>query len=227
MERSFFKKRLALMLCIIMLIGLLPLHATAALAEGVSILGVKDATGITATLSNTTAENITALLILAVYEQNGRLSYFKQYQVTAASGASLNQRFDYNVYENPEYTYKLFAWDLTYVPLCADAVIGLTPVLCVTVDNSGAICDGLYVTAAPEVTEFMYVKVDTAKKIGTAYTATRSGNIWTHAKVQGANVIITYKPANVIGGALPTAKVTYLDTRVSKNANKLRIVISL
>ena len=227
MERSFFKKRLALMLCIIILTGILPLHATAWLAEDVSILGVKDATGISATLSNTTAENITAYLILAVYEQNGKLNYFKQEQVTVAAGSSLSRRFDYNVYENPDYTYKVFAWDLAYIPLCVDNVIGLTPVLCVTVDGSGAICDGLNVTAAPEVNEFMYVKVDTAKKIGTAYTAVRSGNIWKHTKVQGANVIITYKPANVIGGALPTAKLTYLDTRVSKNANKLRIVISL
>jgi len=227
MERSFFKKRLALMLCIIMLIGLLPLHATATLAEGVSILGVKDATGVTATLSNPTDENVDAFLILAVYEQDGKLVYFKQNQVTAAAGLSANQRFDYNVYENGEYTYKLYAWDISYIPLCADVSIEHIPALCVTVDGSDAESDGFYVTAAPEVTEFMYVKVDTVKKIGTAYKASKSGNIWTHAKVPGANVIITYKPESVIGGALPTAKLTYLDTRVSNNANKIRIVISL
>jgi len=224
MKRSTFKKRLALMLGIIMIVGLLPLHATA--AESVSVLGVKDAAGVTATVKNLSTESVDVLLLLAVYESNGKLNYVDVYTVTAAAGASVNRRFDFDVMADREYTYKLFAWDpVSYVPLCQDA--SPEPELCVIVDGSDVEFDGIFVDAGPEVTEFMYVRVDGVKRIGVAYTAKKAGGVWTHTKVVGADVIIAYKPLSIIGGALPVVRLTYLDTRVSNNANKIRIVISL
>jgi len=225
MEGSNFKKRLALMLGIILLIGLIPLSATA--EEGIGVIGMKDATGVTATLNNPSLEDVNAIVIIAVYKENGALSKVKEFPVTVKAGSFVNQRLDYDVYANMGYTYKVFAWDPDYVPLCSDAVAGNATLLCVTVDGSDAVCDGLFVTASPEVTEFIYVRVDQVKKIGTAYTAAKSGSIWTHTRVSGADIIIAYKPASIIGGALPVATMTYLDTRVSNNANKIRIVISL
>jgi hypothetical protein len=224
MIRSLFKKTLALTLGIIVLIGLFPLNATA--ADGISISGVRDSTSVTATINNLSLEDVDALMVFAVYRTTGVMIHVEVSQVKAAAGKSVSQKFSYDILANPDYIYKLFAWEpLTYIPLCAQAFPG--PVLCVTVDGNDAKYDGLYVVAAPEVNEFMYVKVDEAKKTGMAYTAKKSGDTWTHTRVEGANVIITYKPSSVVGAALPVAIVSPLDTRVSGNANKIRIVISL
>jgi len=225
MKKTTFKKKLALILGIIMLIGLLPLHA-AAVVDGVSVAGVKDDTGVTATLKNASPGSVNALILLAVYEPNGKLNFIEVSNVTAAAGASVNQRFDFNVLANRAYTYKLFAWDPdTYVPLCEDATP--TPDLCVIVDGTVVEFDGIFVDAGPEVTEFMYVRIDGAKRIGVAFTAKKADGVWTHTKVIGADVIIAYRPSSIIGGTLPAVRLTQLDTRVSNHVNKIRIVISL
>ena len=143
--RSTFKKRLTLVLSIIMIIGLLPsttladdyastdavsFAAVAAADVNVNIQASKDAAGVTAALINNSAIGVSANLVLAVYEPNGRLCYNKDYIVTIGANDLASQRFDYNVAAHPEYIYKLFAWDpLSFAPLCKELRIGPPTVL--------------------------------------------------------------------------------------------------
>lgn len=226
MEGSKIKKILALTLGIIMLTGLIPYQAKA--ASSIDLVAGRNTTGVTAVLSNYSTVSVDALLILAGYKSDGKLSHVEQFTVTAGAGADVIWKYDFAAIDNPTYIYKVFAWDpTTFVPLCEAATAEDVFALCVTVDGSGAEYNGLYVAAPVGVTEFMYVKVDEVRKIGVAYTAEKGAYGWTHTKVQGADVIIAYKPASVVGGSLPTATMSVLDTRVSNNANKIRIVISL
>ncbi len=222
--RSIFKKRLSLVLVVIMLIGFLPL-ITAEAAEAApiaSIAAVKDSTGVSATLNNFTPTGINASLIFAVYEPSGKLSYIKEYPVTAGAGSSATQRFNYDVATHPDNIIKLFAWDrLTFIPLCSE----ISSSLCITVDGSGAAYNGISVTAASDVKEFTYVRIDQLTKRGKAFTATKTGNTWTHAKAEGVDVVIAFRPLQNIGGALPDVAMTELS--MINGVNKIRVVVTL
>ena len=224
--RSVIRNRLALALSIIMLIGLLPSITSAAdAAPGMGLLGVKDSTGVTATLSNNTAASVNAVIIFAVYEPNGRLSYNKDFPAAVGANLSATQRFDYDVAAHPDYIYKLYAWNsLNFAPLCGD----ISSKKCITVDGSNAIYDaiGLNVAADPGINEFMFVMVDEmTKRGGIAYNAVKSGGKWTHAKAEGVDVILAYRPADYIGAALPDIEKT--DLRMPDGVNRTRVVISL
>ena len=223
---TVLKKRLALALSIIILVGLLPLKTMAAgVPSDIEIFGVKDGTGVTATLDNNTSASVSVILVFAVYEPNGRLSYNKDYPVAVGASSSATQRFDYDVAAHPDYIYKLFAWDNpSFAPLCKD----ITSKRCITVDGSDAVYDGigLNVTANPAVTDFMFVMVDEmTKRGGVAYNAEKAGGKWTHTKAEGVDVIIAYRPADYIGAALPDIEMTNL--RLPDGNNRTRVVISL
>ncbi|MDR0382280.1 MAG: hypothetical protein LBH86_09870 [Oscillospiraceae bacterium] len=229
--RSVFKKRLAFVSCIIMLISLLSVTATAVtdaaqemeIVPGVKISAVKDATGVTATLKNLTAANVSANFIFAVYEPNGRLSYQKIYSVTAEAAASVIQRFDYDTASHPDYIIKLFAWDiLGLVPQCND----LSSSRCIVVDGSNVVYDGAtYVGGDPAVTAFSYVKLDELTKRGMAYSATKSDNRWAHTRASDVDVIIAYRSPERIGAALPHIEMA--DLRIPNGSSRTRVVITL
>ena len=136
---SVFKKRLALLLSIIIVIGgVFPLNAATAdvpdfsdviavadsVSSAIEILGTKDSTGVSATLNNGSPNSVNAEIILAVYEPNGTLNYAKTYQATIGAEASVSQRFDYDVAAHPGFIYKLFAWNaISFTPLCAPFVM--------------------------------------------------------------------------------------------------------
>lgn len=222
--RSTFKKRLSLVLSLVMLLGFLPLvtGTAAETAPGASFTATKDAAGVTATLNNLSAAGIDASFLLAVYMSDGQLVYCKEYQVTVGAQSTASQRFDYDIAAHPDYIVKVFAWDrVTFVPLCKD----MTSALCVTVDGSGVIYDGMNVMGTAGATKFTYVKVDEFTKRGKAFTATKSGSTWTHAKADGVDVVIAYRPAKYIGSTLPVATMTEL--RMPNGVNRKRIVITL
>jgi hypothetical protein len=219
-----FNKRLVLALCVIMLVGFLPLSATAAdVAPGVNITAVKDLTGVTATINNTTAASCTASLIFAVYDQNGRLSYSKEYPITVAANSSANQKFDFDFVAKPDGILKLFAWNsVGFIPLSKERMSCLS----ITIDGSGVVYDGIgvNVSAAPTVKEFQFVMIDEFTKRGGAYTATKLSNKWSHVKTEGVDVVIAYKPTEFIGSALPDMEIT--DLRMPNGLNQTRVIIS-
>ena len=222
-----FKKKLALTLSIvIVLIGLLPLSAGALEADsGIIISGIEDATGVNTTLSNPTSAIVNANLILAIYGPDGKLVYGKAYPVSVEAGASVNQRFEYDIASIaviPGYSMKLFAWDkVSYAPLCKE----VTSARYLTIDGNDVVFDGVNVIGDSSVTEFKYVALDEFQKRGTAYTAVKSGDGWTFAPAEGIDVVIAFKPGNIIGGALPDVKLTEL--RMPNGNNTMRAVISL
>jgi hypothetical protein len=221
--RSVSQRRLILALGVILLLSFLPQNVTAAGAGDVKISAVKDSAGVLATLNNLTSADVSASLIFAVYGQNGKLNYVKEYPVTAGANSSANQRFDFDFAALPDYIIKLFAWDGSgFVPLCR----GLSSCLSVTIDGSGVVYDGigLNVSADPGVTRFDFVMIDEFTKRGAAYTGIRANSRWTHAKAEGVDVIIAYKPAEVIGSVLPDIAVSELP--MANGVNTTRVLVS-
>ena len=221
--RSIISMRLALILSVVLLIGFLPSSAMAANAADISVTAVKDQAGVTAALNNLTSASVTATLVFAVYNPEGRLSYVKQYSVTAGAKASANQRFDFDFSSQPEHIIKLFVWDgIGFMPLCTE----LSSCLSIAIDNSGVIYDGIgvNVTAASGTTAFKFVMIDEFTKRGGAYLGAKTSGKWSHARLAGADVIIAYKPADVIGSALPDLDVT--DLRLTDGSTITRILVS-
>ncbi|MDR2671292.1 MAG: hypothetical protein LBC26_06195 [Oscillospiraceae bacterium] len=228
---SVLGKKLALVSCVIMLIGLLSVTAAAVtyagqeaeIAPDVKILAVKDATGVTATLKNLTPASVSVSFIFAVYEPDGKLSYHKLYSVAAEAESSAVQRFEYDTAAHPDYIIKLFAWDiLGFAPRGKD----LSSARCITIDGSDVAYDGVrYVSGDPAVTAFSYVRLDEITKRGVAYAAAKSGSQWTHARAGSVDVIIAYRSPVHIGAALP--QIETADLRVPNGNNRTRVVITL
>jgi hypothetical protein len=217
------RKILTLMLIAVMLVGFLPLTSMAADTANINITAAEDQTGVTATFNNPTSASVSVSLIFAAYGKNGKLSYTKEYPLTAGANASVTQKFDFDFTAQPDCIIKLFAWDGTgFIPFCKE----MSSSYCVTIDGSNATYDGvgLNVIADPAVTGFTFVMIDQFTKRGAAFTAEKINKMWSHAKVEGMDVIIAYKPAEFIGSALPEIEVT--DLRAPNGVNITRVIVS-
>jgi hypothetical protein len=221
---SISKKILIMGISIIMILGFFPINAAAAdPVSGINLTAVKDPAGVTATLSNSTSASVSASLVFAIYEPNGKLGYIKQYPVTAGANSSAVQRFDFDFSTLTDYIIKLFAWDGTgFIPLSNE----MSSCLSITIDGSGVVYDGIgiNVIANTGVADFKFVMLDEFTKRGAVYSALKAGKIWAHSKMDGVDVIIAYKPADFIGSALPDIEVS--DLRMPNGVNKVRVLVS-
>ena len=204
--KSIFMKRVCLVMSIIMLIGLcFPVAASAASSQDSKIVAVADATGVTATLYNPTSATVSANLFLAAYRPDGALRSIQALQITAGADATSAQTFDFDVSVNPDDQIKIYAWDqATFVPVGVEFISKLY----ITIDDSKAIYDGKKVTADAGVTGFSYVAVDQLLRRGKAYTATKGGSAWTHAKAANVELTMAFSPFKLAGSALPSLQVT-------------------
>jgi|GEM_PF-4302603 len=221
--KSIFMKRLCLVLSILMLIGFcFPVAASAATSQDAKIVAVADATGVTATLYNPTSAAISANLFLAAYRPDGALRSIQALQIAAGADATSAKTFAFDVSLNPDDQIKIYAWDqATLIPLGVEFVSRKY----ITIDDSKAVYDGKNVTAGAGVTGFSYVTVDQLLKRGKAFTATKSGSSWTHAKAANVELTMAFSPFKKVGSTLPILQVS--DALLFSGSTVKRVLITV